>query len=360
MYPETIDAIGITDVKQWTKPSRFSYTPQEFRDYDVDIEIEACGICGSDIHTVKCNWGDIYTPMAVGHEIVGKVVKIGPKAKAGLKLGDRVGVGAQCDACGTCARCCKHYENNCLNAVDTYYSAYPSGIKTQGGDASHIRVNSKFAFKIPDNISSEHAAPLMCGGITGVSPLFQNNVGKGSKVGVQGIGGIGHMTVLYAKAMGAEVTAISRSRSKEADSKKLAVDHYIATAEKGWEEKYKDTLDLIVITASSFSEGEFDKVLTLLTARGKIVFITAPPITESLKITPFSMLRSGYSVGGSVIGSPDDIDFLLEFTSKNNIKPWVETFDISEEGLGKAWEYVDSGKPRYRVTMVGYDKAFKK
>ncbi|KAK9452822.1 GroES-like protein [Dipodascopsis uninucleata] len=360
MYPESIEAIGVVEPKGWKTPKRFTYTPNEFRDYDVDVEIEACAICGSDIHTVKGNWGDPYTPIAVGHEIIGKIVKIGPKAKAGLKLGDRVGIGAQCDSCGQCSRCCKHHENNCLTPIDTYFSQYPNGTKTHGGDASHIRVNSKFAFKIPENIPSELAAPWMCGGITGCSPLFQNNVGKGTKVGVQGIGGIGHMTILVAKALGAEVTAISRSRSKEAVAKELGADHYIATAESGWDQEYRDSLDLIVITSSSFSEGEVNKIFSLLTGRGKIVFITAPPIDEKLSITPMLLLRGGYSIGGSAIGSPDDIDYLLDLVSKHNIKPWVETFDISEKGLAEAWEHVDSGKPRFRVTMVGYDKCFKK
>lgn len=232
VYPETFQAVGIVDYDDFPNPKQFEYEPQQFRDYDIDVRIECCGVCGSDLHAVAGNWGRPYAPIAVGHEIIGTIIKIGPTARPGLKLGDRVGVGAQCDSDGTCEACKKHCENNCDNIVNTYFGMYPESKKTTiGGNASHIRVNSKFAFKIPENLESIHAAPLLCGGITGFSPLIQNKITSEHHVGVVGIGGIGHMTILFAKALGCKVTAISRSFSKQEDAKKLGANYYVSTSD---------------------------------------------------------------------------------------------------------------------------------
>lgn len=361
VYPETFEAVGVIDYADYKNPQKFTYEPQAFRDQDIDIEIECCGVCGSDVHAVSGNWGHPYAPVAVGHEIIGKVVKAGPKVREGIKVGDRVGVGAQCDADGTCHACKDGLENHCDQLVGTYFGVYPESEKpTIGGNASHIRVNSKFAFKIPENLESKYAAPLLCGGITGFGPLIQNKITAKDRVGVVGIGGIGHMTILFAKALGCEVTAISRGRSKEADAKKLGADHYIATSEPESIDARAHSLDIIVNTGSSFSESAFESLFKLLRARGKIVFITAPPITEKLELTPGVLLGGGYEVGGSSFGSPEEIEYMLDFASKHNIKPWVETIDISEENLSNAWKRMQDGDVRYRFTMTGYDKFFKK
>lgn len=360
VYPETFKAVGVVDYDDWKNPKSFEYKPQEFREYDIDIEIEACGVCGSDIHAASGDWGRPYAPVAVGHEIIGKVVKVGPNAKAGIKLGDRVGVGAQCDCDNTCDACELNIQNNCENHVGTYFGHNKkTGFNTIGGNASHVRVNSQFAFKIPDALDSATAAPLLCGGITGFAPLLHNKVTKGTKVGVVGIGGIGHMTILFAKALGAEVTAISRTESKKEIAQKLGADHYAATSDEDFASKYGSTLDLIVNTGSSFSGSSMDKLLGMLRARGKFVFITAPPISERLDLSPFAMLMKNISVGGSAIGTPDEIEYMLNFAAEHQVKPWVETVDISEENLGKTWQRTEDGDVRFRFTMVGYDKFFK-
>ncbi|EEQ39071.1 putative NADP-dependent alcohol dehydrogenase [Clavispora lusitaniae] len=360
VYPETFKAVGVVDFDDWLHPKSFEYKPQEFRDYDVDIEIEACGVCGSDIHAANGDWGRPYAPVAVGHEIIGKVVKVGPKAKEGIKVGDRVGVGAQCDCDNTCIACKKNLQSNCRNHVGTYFGVNKeTGFKTIGGNASHIRVNSQFVFNIPDSLKTEHAAPLLCGGITGFSPLLQHNVGKGTKVGVVGIGGIGHMTILFAKALGAEVTAISRTDSKKEVAKQLGADHFAATADEDFIEKYADTLDLIVNTGSSFSGSSLDKLLSMLVPRGKFVFITAPPVGENIELSPMKLLFNNSSIQGSAIGSPEEIQYMLNFAAEHKIEPWVETIDISEENLGKAWKRAEEGDVKFRFTMVGYDKFFK-
>lgn len=360
MYPETFEAVGVHDYDDWLNPKKFEFKPQEFRDYDVDVEIMACGVCGSDIHAASGNWGRPYAPVAVGHEIVGKIVKIGPNAKEGLKLGDRVGIGAQCDSDGTCIACERNLDSNCRSMVGTYFGTYPeSGVNTIGGNASHIRLNSKFAFKIPDSLETEFVAPLLCGGITGFSPLLQAKVGKGTKVGISGIGGIGHMTVLFAKALGAEVYAISRSNSKEKLAKELGADHFCATDDEDYVEKYADTIDVLINTSSSFKGSSFDKTLKMIRPRGKLIFITAPPADENLELPPMALLMNNLSVQGSGIGPVDEIQYMLDFAAEHNIKPWVETVDISEENLGKTWKRAEEGDVKFRFTMVGYDKFFK-
>lgn len=352
-----IRAIGVQDYSDWLNPKEFAYVPQQLRPYDIDIQVKACGICGSDIHAANGDWGEPYAPLAVGHEIVGIVVNAGPSAR--FKVGDRVGVGAQCDSCHECNRCIKGHQNNCHNVVGTYLSSYPSGKPTQGGYASHVRVNSEFAFKIPENLSSVDAAPLLCGGITGFKPLLSAGVKPGSKVGVNGIGGIGHMSILFAKALGAEVTAISRSYAKRDLAFKLGADNYISTDDKESIRKNVDSLDLIVNTGSSFSEGSIQEILSLLTVGGNMTFITAPPSDERLVLNSAVFLANNISIGGSTIGSPKEIEYMLKVASENQIKPWIETLDISEENVQRAWRRMIEGDVRFRFVLTGYDNYFK-
>lgn len=353
----SIPAIGVLNYDNWPEAKAFTYTPEPLRDYDVDIKIECCGICGSDIHAANGDWGRPYVPLAVGHEIVGTVVNAGPTAR--FAVGDRVGVGAQCDACGDCYRCNNHFENSCAKYVDTYLDNHHSGAPTQGGYASHVRVNSKFAFKIPDGLASVDVAPLLCGGVTGFRPLLTYGVKEGTKVGVNGIGGIGHMTIMFAKALGAEVTAISRTLAKKELALGLGADHYIATNEEGYEETYADSLDLIVNTGSSFTEGSINGILALLRPYGQMIYITAPPVDERLTIDPFQLLRTSIFIGGSGIGSPKDIEYMLKLAAEHKIKPMIETLDICEENVTEAWKRMEKGDVKFRFVLTGYDKYFK-
>lgn len=360
VYPETIKAIGLTQWEDYPHPKVFEYKPHEFRDCDIDVEIECCGVCGSDIHGASGQWTKPYLPIAFGHEIVGKIVKIGPNAKQGLKLGDRVGIGAQVDADNTCRFCQSNMENYCPKFVPTYLGTNSNtGQNTIGGNASHIRVNSKFAFKIPENISSDHAAPLLCGGITALTPLLQAKVGKGTKVGIVGLGGIGSMAVQFAKALGAEVTVISRSYSKKEDAFKLGANNYISSSDKEAMEKNKGTLDVVVYTGSSFSQTSVEDILSLIVNLGQFKFITAPPSDQLLQLRPQPLLHTGISIQGTCLGTLSDIEYMLDLVSKNNIRPWVETVDINEKSLGECWVGAEQGKPHFRYVMTGYDKYFK-
>lgn len=360
MYPETFQGIGLTGANHWTKPEKLEFTPHKFREQDIDVEVEACAICGSDIHHINGDWPIPYTPLVPGHEIVGKIVRVGKDVKKGLKVGDRVGIGAQADCDDSCLACQKGAENYCKHLVPTYASTYPeTGEHTFGGDALHVRVNSKFAFKIPDSLETKHAAPLFCGGITGFAPLLQAKVGKGTKVGVSGIGGIGHMAILFAKALGAEVTAISRNNAKKEVAKELGADHYAATDDPDFDSKYADTLEVLLNTSSTFKGSAFEKTLNMLQAQGQMLFITAPPAGELLNIVPGPLLFKNISVTGSLVGSPSQIEYMLELAAKHQIKPWVECMDMNEENLGKAWQRTLDGDVRFRFTMVNYDKFFK-
>lgn len=266
------------------------FTPKEWEETDVDIKITHCGICGSDIHTLRSGWvgSSILSysslfhitptnliqrptmyPCCVGHEIVGTAVRVGSQVK-GIALGDRVGVGAQSDSCqgrqGDCEECAMGSEQYCSKKfTGTYNSTHQNGDKSYGGYALYNRVPAHFAIRIPDEISSAEAAPMLCGGVTLYSPLKHNGCGPGKRVGIIGVGGLGHFGILFAKAMGADkVVAISRRLNKREDSLKMGADLYIATEdEPDWATKHARSLDLIVstvsstkVSASKFSWGE--------------------------------------------------------------------------------------------------------
>ncbi|OWB66909.1 oxidoreductase activity protein [[Candida] boidinii] len=357
--PEEFTAIGVHDFDKWLEPKEFTYKPRPPRPYDVDIKVECCGICGSDIHAANGDWGRPYAPVAVGHEIIGEVVRVGDGVEK-LKVGDRVGVGAQCDSCGECIRCSNHHENNCKKNVGTYFGFYEDvNVPSQGGYANYFRANEKFMFKIPDSLESKYAASLMCGGITGFRPLMTAGVKKGTKVGVSGIGGIGHMTILFAKALGAEVTAISRNHKKEELAKQLGADHYIATSDEDFEVKNADSLDVIVNTGSSLTGGNLDKVLQLLVPYGQFISITAPPLNEKMTINPMVLLANNVSVSGSAIGSPADIEYMLKVAAEHDIKPWIEEVPISETNVSTAWKRMEDGDVKFRFVLTDYNKCFK-
>ncbi|GMM58436.1 NADP-dependent alcohol dehydrogenase [Maudiozyma humilis] len=354
-YPQEFQGIAILDHKEYLHPKKVNFPPKVFGDHDVDIKVECCGVCGSDHHFAKGNWGDVPKPLVCGHEIIGKVVKVGDNCETGVKVGDRVGVGAECFACLKCDRCKSDNEQYCEHQVWTLSKAYEDGYVSKGGFANYVRVHEHFAIPIPENLDSVTSAPLMCGGITVFSPLLRNGCGPGKKVGIMGIGGIGHMGIMLAKAMGAEVYAISRSNAKKEDALKLGADHYIATKEEAdWDTKYKDALDLVIICAGSLSDIDFDRLPTIMNIGGKIVSIAAPDATEKVILNPLGLL--GVSISNSALGSRKEIIQLLKLASEKNIKPWVETLPISEAGVGEAFGRMDTGDVRYRFTMVDYDK----
>lgn len=333
-----------------------SFRPKAFAPTDIDIKITHCGICGTDVHTLRSGWGPSHYPICVGHEIVGHVVRLGDAAKDRLKLGDRVGVGAQAMSClrDDCEECSSNMEQHCYKGfVGTYNGKYSDGYWSMGGYADYVRVPSHFALKIPAGLKSADAAPMMCGGITVYAPLKNNGAGPGKCVGIVGLGGLGHFGVLFAKALGCDkVVAISRRRNKEKDAREMGADEYIATSEdEKWDRKHSKSLHLIISTVSS-PNMPLSGYLRLLKTHGQFIQVGAPE-DKLPAIAAFALIAKGCKIGGSQIGSPKEIEDMLEFAAEKEVKPWVQ-----QRSMKKANESVvdmEDGKARYRYVLVNED-----
>ncbi|ODQ50781.1 NADP-dependent alcohol dehydrogenase [Saitoella complicata NRRL Y-17804] len=322
------------------------YEPKNWSEDDVDIKIQYCGICGSDIHTLRSGWGPTKYPQVVGHEIVGIAVRVGKNVK-NVKVGDRIGVGAQSSSCLSCSPCKTHSEPYCEKGmVGTYNGVYPDGSKSTGGYADYARVPSHFCIPIPEGLESEVAAPMMCAGVTVYSPMKDAEVGPGKKVGVIGIGGLGHFGILFAKAMGAEVTAISRSRRKEEDARKMGVTDFIATGEENWQKGHTKEFDVLLCTVSE-ADMPFGDYLSLLKLRGTFIVVGLPE--EGVTLRPGALIRNNAKIVGSLIGSPQTIREMLELAAKSGVKSWVQKYDL--ENVNQAVKDMEDGKATYRIVL---------
>jgi D-arabinose 1-dehydrogenase-like Zn-dependent alcohol dehydrogenase len=329
------------------------FEPKPWEETDIDMRVTHCGICGSDMHTLRSGWGPTLYPCCVGHEVVGIAVRVGSKAEGNIKVGDRVGVGAQSGSClnvdGDCEACANGLEQHCNRMVGTYNGTYANGGKSYGGYSLYNRSPSHFVIKIPDAIPSAEAAPMLCGGITTYSPLRQNGCGPGKKVGIVGVGGLGHFGILFAKALGADrVVAISRKANKKEDALKLGADAYIATDDDtDWVKNNAQSLDLIISTVSS-SKMPITGYCQLLRTRGTFVQLGAPE-DGGLEIPAFALIAKGIKLGGSMIGSPDEIREMLDLVVAKNVKPWVEERPMKE--ANQAIQDMNDGKARYRLVL---------
>ncbi|RDI90004.1 hypothetical protein Vi05172_g858 [Venturia inaequalis] len=329
-----------------------SYEPKKWEETDVDIKISHCGICGSDIHTLRSGWGETNYPCVVGHEIVGRAVKVGKDVK-GVKVGDRVGVGAQSGACmnhkGDCEECADGAVNHCPRMTNTFDGKFENGGMSYGGYANYNRAKGDFVIQIPEEISSAAAAPMLCGGVTTYAPLKQNGCGPGKTVGIIGVGGLGHFGLLWAKALGAKkVVAISRSHSKESDAKKIGADDFIATGDDDWATTHANTLDLIVSTVSS-PKMPLGGYLQLLRPHGTFVQVGAPE-DELPGFSAFALIAKGAQIKGSIIGTPDDIREMLRLAVEKKVEPWIVERDMGE--ANQAVVDMEDGKARYRYVLV--------
>ncbi|OSC96858.1 GroES-like protein [Trametes coccinea BRFM310] len=341
---------AVTDPSAWSQLSVVPFQPKNFGPDDVELAITHCGVCGSDLHTASGGWGPVSPPLIVGHEIVGKVTRVGENVKD-VKVGDRVGIGAQVGSCLKCRACNDNYENYCPNSIYTYAGQYPDGVRTQGGYATAIRAHHHFVFPIPDQLESRHAAPMLCGGVTVFSPLKANGCGPGKKVGVIGIGGLGHFAVMFAKAMGAEVWAFTRGTAKAEDAKKMGADHVVDTTVDGyWNDLFR-TFDIIISTVDHFPPGvTLRNIFSMLYVHGKYITVGMPDMDEPLPtIHPFDITLNGCLVGGSAIGSREDVMEMLQLAAEKGIKPWIQELPMKE--ASKAFEGVKSGKVRYRYVL---------
>jgi len=357
VYPETFTGFQVNGPESWTEFHKNEYKPKPFGDYDVDIKIQACGICASDIHTISGGWGEQHFPLCVGHEIVGVALKVGPKVTL-VKPGQRVGVGAQSWSCLDCKQCANDNETYCRKQLDTYGAVWPdTGLVSQGGYASHVRTHEHWVFPIPDGLTTNQAAPMLCAGLTAYSPLVRNGAGPGKKVGIVGLGGIGHFGILFAKALGAETWAISRSHAKEADALKMGADGFIATQDKDWEKDHIMTFDLIINTANSSEGFDLSKYLSLLDVHAKWVSVGLPE-GAGTEVKTADFMNNGCLIGASHLGSRSETLAMLDLAAKNGIESWVEEVQIGPNELSEAVQRLKKTDVRYRFTLTGYEKVF--
>jgi uncharacterized zinc-type alcohol dehydrogenase-like protein len=312
---------------------------------DVLIEIAYAGICHSDIHTVRGEWGPIAYPQVVGHEIVGYVTEVGSEVSL-HKVGDKVGVGCMVNSCRECENCRAGNEQYCLNGnTGTYAGVDADGTITQGGYSTHVVVVEDFVLTVPDSIPFEKAAPLLCAGVTTYSPLAHWNAGPGKKVAVVGMGGLGHMAVKIAHAMGAEVTVLSQSLSKREDGLRLGADHYYATSDAETFETLANSFDLIINTVSA--KIDINAYLALLRFEGTLVSVGAPP--EPLPVQVFTLFNNRRSFAGSNIGSIRETQEMLDFCAEHGIAP--ETELVAADYINEAYERVLASDVRYRFVI---------
>ncbi len=341
----------MTTVNAYAAPSateplvRTTIERRETGENDVLIAIRYAGICHSDIHLVRGDWGPVTYPQVVGHEIAGEVVEIGSGVTS-FSIGDRVGVGCMVNSCRECENCLAGMENYCLKGnTQTYGSVDRDGTITQGGYSTHVVVDQDFVLRIPEAIPYEAAAPLLCAGITTYSPLAHWNAGPGKKVAVVGMGGLGHLAVKIAAAQGAEVTVLSQSLAKQDDGLRFGAEHYYATSDDTTFKTLRNTFDLIINTVSA--ELDLNAYLKLLRLDGTLVNVGAP--AKPLPISVFTLFGNRRSFAGSGIGSIAETQEMLDFCAEHGVAPEVEV--IPADQVNDAYERVLSSDVRYRFVI---------
>ena len=313
---------------------------------DVVIDIKAAGICHSDIHTIRNEWGEAHFPLTVGHEIAGVVSAVGESVTK-FQVGDRVGVGCLVNSCGECEQCQAGMEQNCLNGnVGTYNSQDVDGTITQGGYAEKVVVNENFVLRIPDSLDFDVAAPLLCAGITTYSPLARWDVKEGQKVAIVGLGGLGHMGVQIAAAKGADVTVISRTTRKAEDAKKLGATRLLATTEEeDFFRNHRGEFDLILSTISA--EYDLEDYLRLLKPRGIMSVVGLPPEALSLRIN--RLVGGGKVLTGNNIGGIAETQEMLDFCAEHNLGAVIEKVSVDE--VDAAYDRVVAGDVKFRFVI---------
>jgi alcohol dehydrogenase (NADP+) len=313
--------------------------------HDVLIEIKYAGICHSDIHTVRGEWGPQAYPLVPGHEIAGIVVDVGPEVTKHA-VGDRVGVGCMVNSCGECRNCTAGDEQYCLNGtVGTYGVLDRDGTVTQGGYSTQVVVTEDFVLRIPEGIDLDVAAPLLCAGITTYSPLHRWGAGPGKKVAVVGLGGLGHMAVKIAHAMGAEVTVLSQSLKKQEDGLRLGADHYYATSDETTFTDLAGSFDLIINTVSA--PIDVSAFLGLVTVGGAMVNVGAP--AEPLPVNAMALIGGRRSFAGSMIGGIAETQQMLDFCAEHGLGAEIEV--ISADQINDAYDRVLTSDVRYRFVI---------
>ncbi|CAB4534300.1 MAG: alcohol dehydrogenase catalytic domain-containing protein [Actinobacteria bacterium] len=331
--------------------ARAEMTPWEFdrRDlgaHDVSLDIKYSGICHSDIHQVREEWGPAIFPMVPGHEIAGIVSQVG-SAVTKFKVGDRIGVGVFVDSCRTCPSCLKGLQQYCIEGMTGTYNQLERDGKTpaMGGYSNIMVVNEDYAVSIPENLPLDGVAPLLCAGITLYSPIKHWKAAPGKKVAVMGLGGLGHMGVKFAVAMGAEVTVFSHSPSKEADAKAMGAHHFVSTKNADFNKKYIKHFDLILNTVSA--ELNINDYLQMLNVDGTLVVIGLPGKPYAVEVG--SLLPARRSLSGSMIGGIAEMQEMLNFCGQHNIVSDVEV--IKADYINQAYDRTVASDVKYRFVI---------
>ena len=339
----TVSAYAATSA---TEPlTKTTITRRDPGPHDVAIDIKFAGICHSDIHTVKGEWGQPNYPVVPGHEIAGVVTAVGSEVTR-HKVGDRVGVGCMVDSCGKCSSCLAGLEQYCKRgATGTYNAIDRDGTVTQGGYSQAIVVDENFVLRIPDSLPLDKAAPLLCAGITLFSPLRHWKAGPGTRLAVIGLGGLGHMGVKLGAAMGAEVTVLSQSLKKMEDGLRLGARHYYATADPDTFRKLRSSFDLILNTVSA--NLKLSSYLNLLDVDGTLVELGIPEHPMKVPAFPLALMRR--SLSGSNIGGIAETQEMLNFCAEHNVAPEIEL--IQPDYINEAYERVLASDVRYRFVI---------
>ncbi len=314
------------------------------RPADVLIDIAFAGICHSDIHTARDEWGAASYPLVPGHEIAGIVSEVGSEVTK-YAVGDRVGVGCMVDSCRECVNCLAGEEQYCLKGNVGTYGGMQDGKPTDGGYSQQIVVDESFVLGIPEGIGLDAAAPLLCAGVTLFSPLNHWNAGPGKKVAIVGLGGLGHMGVKIAHAMGAEVTVLSQSLKKQEDGLRLGADHFYATSDPSTFETLAGSFDLIINTVSA--NLDMDQYMSLLAVNGTLVEVGAPE--HPIPVAAFSLIANRRSLAGSMIGGIRETQQMLDFCAEHNLGAEVEV--ISADQITAAYDRVVASDVRYRFVI---------
>ncbi len=324
----------------------YDFERRDLRENDVLIDILYSGVCHSDLHQARDEWGGSKYPMVPGHEIVGRIIKTGSGVKK-FKEGQIAGVGVMVDSCRTCKPCNNLMEQYCVEGITGTYNSYERDKVTlaQGGYSTQIVTDERYVYHIAESLYLPGVAPLLCAGITTYSPLRYANVQPGDKVAVAGLGGLGHMAVKFAVAMGAEVTMLSTSPSKEADAKKLGAHHFVLSADKEAMKALSGQFNIVLDAIAA--KHDFDDYLQLLDVEGKLLVVGLP--SEHPSVNPFELIKNRRSIIGSMIGGSKETQEMLDFCAEKNIVADVEV--INMQYINEAYERMLKNDVKYRFVI---------
>ncbi len=315
----------------------FEFEAENLGDEHVEIKVHSCGICHSDLSMRNNEWGMTQFPFVGGHEAVGEIIALGKNAK-GLQIGDIVGLGWNSETCGHCEQCVAGYQINCATLEGTI-------VRRHGGFADKVRCHWQWAIKLPKTMDISKAGPLFCGGITVFNPFVQNNISPTDKVGVVGIGGLGHLAVQFADKWGCEVTAFTTDLSKTDELKNLGADYVVNTRDENALAELADKFDMILVTVNV--SLNWQAYMNALSPKGKLHIVGA--VLEPIPIGAFDLIMRQKVVTGTATGSPQVVAKMLEFCARHNIETVTETYPMSK--INDAFKHLESGKARYRIVL---------